>query len=133
MKPIIQYKNDKQLQKSLKEWQKRLFLDSWIIHVRLCDKNQISNEEEGHIDFYVENKTASILILQEDKESRIEKFCQELTLVHELLHLKMGWLKSPETMEGKYYEVLQHQLIEEMAKSLIMAKYNLKLNWFKDF
>lgn len=42
------------------------------------------------------------------------------------------WLvPQKESVESVYYDTLEHSLLEQMAKSLIMAKYNIPLNWFE--
>ena len=63
---------------------------------------------------------------------RVVKYFAEKTLVHELLHLKYNWfVPQKESVESVYYDTLEHSLLEQMAKSLIMAKYNIPLSWFK--
>lgn len=62
---------------------------------------------------------------------RIMKYCAEIILVHELLHCKMNWISNNDTYEGKYFDTVEHALLEQMAKSLIMAKYNVGLEYFK--
>ena len=135
--PIMQYKNEKQLYKSLREWQDRLFLNDWIIKVSFVDsiEDDEGNQLQGINNFQIENKACHIKLLKpnSDAKSRIVKFCMELTLVHELLHCKYNWCAAPQSHEGVYYDVSEHALIEQMAKSLIMAKYDLSFDWFKNF
>ena len=135
--PIMQYENEEQLNKSLKEWQDRLFLNDWIIKVSIVDEIFDDNGEQlqGQNIFQIENKSSHIKLLKpnEDATSRIVKFCMEVTLVHELLHCKYNWCAAPQSHEGVYYDVSEHALIEQMAKSLIMAKYDLPFDWFKNF
>ena len=59
-------------------------------------------------------------------------FINENVLVHELLHCKYNWLANESFYEGKYVDVMEHGLLEQMAKSLIMAKYDLILDYFND-
>jgi len=82
------------------------------------------------VNFLIENKTATVTILDTNKDDRIFKKCDELTLVHELLHLKLGYMCAPNGLEGALYELHEHSLIYEFSKSLIMAKYGIGLNWF---
>lgn len=135
--PIMQYESEEQLRASLKEWQDRLFLNDWIIKVSLVDSvvNEDDEELQGNNTFTIECKSSHIRLTKpnEDNTSRIAKFCHELTLVHELLHCKYNWCQAPTSHEGVYYDVSEHALIEQMAKSLIMAKYNLPFDWFKNF
>ena len=58
----------------------------------------------------------------------------ELTLVHELLHIKFEYISDEDVVGDlpKVHQSLLHQGVESMAKSLIMAKYNLDYDYFKD-
>lgn len=135
--PIMTFEDDKQIYDCLKEWQDRLFLSDWVIKVSLVDSvtNEDGEELQGNNSFIIEGKASHIRLVKpnEDNTTRIVKFCHELTLVHELLHCKYNWCQAPNSHEGIYYDTLEHSLIEQMAKSLIMAKYNLPFEWFKNF
>ena len=129
---------DEELVELGKEWQTRLFLDNWIIHFQFQKESMfddLGRELEGQCSFCFENESASITLLKpnDDTKDRIVKHCVEHVLVHELLHCKMNFMNPPDTLEGKYYDVKEHALLEEMSKSLIMAKYNLPLSWFINF
>jgi|GEM_PF-4646722 len=81
-------------------------------------------------------KVASVRIerLTDDTKDRIAIGCHELTLVHELLHCKFLFTdNAPNTTESGFMGLAEHQLIEQMAKSLIMTKYGIKFDWFKNF
>ena len=131
VEPIRVYENLEALKQSMEEWKRRLFLDSWIITVGYHNKDQYPGDN-GHVNFSVENETAAITLLSDENEEDMTiKTCQELVLVHELLHLKMGFIAGENTIEGNLYEVHQHRLIYELSKSLIMAKYGIGLDWFK--
>jgi hypothetical protein len=57
---------------------------------------------------------------------------QELVLVHELLHCKISILNNDiGTYEVDMTEYFYHSLLEQLAKSLIMAKYDLTFDYFK--
>lgn len=121
------------LQELLKEWKTRLFLDDWIIKAMFAEPDDPDLSGLCGINkFQVDNKCSIIKLCTESMygEGRIIKYCVELTLVHELLHCKYNWLKPPETMEGSYFDVMEHALMEQMAKSLLMAKYNIPFSWF---
>ena len=134
--PIREFQDMKQAYDCLQEWKERLFLQDWIIKLKLCtpDEMEIKNCS-GYNNFQIENKCAVISILKpEYYGDRIIKYCAEEILVHELLHCKYNWVeRNYDSIEVAYYDVLEHSLIEQMAKSLIMAKYNLKLDWFRNF
>ena len=65
--------------------------------------------------------------------SRMAKVCHEQTLVLELLHCKYNIIERSNEYESKFLDDHQHMLLEQMAKSLIMAKYNIGLEWFINF
>lgn len=117
---------------SLREWQERLYLTDWILSVRLVQMSEIPGDA-GRIEMEFGGHSGVVRLVIPDEETRrdgIVRFCHEKTLVHELLHCKYNWLKAPDTYEGKYLDVCEHALLEQMSRSLIMAKYNLKPDWF---
>ena len=132
--PIQEFQNDKELNDCLKEWQERLFLGDWIIKACLVDANELP-ENAGYNNWIFEKQVSFIQIarLTDDAKTRMTKVFQEVTLVHELLHLKFGLVENADSYEGKFVEIHEHQLVEQMARSLIMAKYGLKPSWFINF
>ena len=137
MEPIIEFKTIKEATDCLKEWQTRLFLDDWIIKIKLCRPDEFIGEDRcGENEYQVTNKSSVIRILkQKFYGDRIVKFCHEETLIHELLHLKYGMVcpVDPVSYAEAHLRAHEHMLVEQMAKSLIMAKYNLPFEWFKNF
>ena len=136
--PIMEFESEEQLQSCIEEWKKILFLQDWVIKGKLVDElyNDSGNELAGDNNFQIANKCSLIRIVKanEDIKSRIVKYCAEATLVHELLHCKYNWTeKHSDSIEYAYYENLEHSLIEQMAKSLIMVKYELPFEWFYNF
>ena len=136
--PIMEFENDEQLQLCLEEWKKVLFLQDWILKGKLVDELFDDNDNElvGCNSFQITNKCGLIQLVRanEDNKSRIVKYCAEETLVHELLHCKYNWTsKCSDSIEYAYFDNLEHSLIEQMAKSLIMVKYNLPFEWFQNF
>lgn len=109
-------------QELLKEWQERLFLHSWRIVLREnCKPDDMSMRDVwGCADWTEESKIARIDIVDpECIKERIVEFDFEKTLVHELLHLKFSLLSdNAEDLQARYV----HQLIDEMARSLVDAK-----------
>lgn len=136
--PIMEFETEEQLQACIEAWKKVLFLQDWIIKGKLVDElyDDNGNELAGNNNFQVANNCSLIQIVRanEDIKSRIVKYCAEVTLVHELLHCKYNWTaKCSDSIEYAYYENMEHSLIEQMAKSLIMVKYNLPFEWFCNF
>ena len=130
--PIEEFTSQLMLNVCLDEWKKILFLEDWIIKATIVAPDEFLEEDVcGENEFDQVNKCCVIRIM--DKKyygNRVMKYCAEKILVHELLHCKYNWLMPPNTLEGKYFDTMEHSLIEQMAKSLIMAKYDLKLDYF---
>jgi hypothetical protein len=138
-KPVMEFKDQEEVNKYLKEWKETLYLQGWSIKVNLVDRKVLEKEGKefaGYNDFQMVNQTCviEITIPDDDIKGRLLKYCMEQILVHELLHLKYNWLENKnDSMQNAYFEILEHQLIEQMSKSLIMAKYGLTLDWFNNF
>lgn len=137
-KPIEVFEDQEQLEKCLREWQHRLFLDGWMILAHTTDEitDPDGNRQvdvEGYNTFIYESSQASIQILTKkahDDADMLFKYCAEKILVHELLHCKYVWMDNQNSYEGVYVCSKEHQLLEEMAKSLIMAKYGVDYSYF---
>lgn len=138
-KPIDIFKNQEQLEECLREWQHRLFLDWWLILAHVKDKIMNPNGEEvidaaGYNTFIFESSQANIQLLSDEsykENNTLFKHCMEKDLVHELLHCKYDWMGCQGgTYEGVYLDATEHQKLEEMAKSLIMAKYGVGYDYF---
>lgn len=134
--PIILFKSKEQLAEITKEWQSRLFLGDWIIESYFVNPHEMSNPNfAGESDVQWVNKMGTIKLLHPDimPNNGLSKQPQEQILVHELLHFKFfGVEQMNATIEGVFWDTMQHQLLEELARSLIMAKYNIKNEWFKN-
>ena len=126
--PINVFKNQKQLNECLKEWQERLFLEDWVIKAQF---GEIPDNDHGWNESVPVIKCSLITILRPlPSEKWIAKQPEELVLIHELLHCKMNIIQSNNDYESVLLDLREHQLLEEIAKSLLMAKYNLKFSWF---
>ena len=111
----------------------RLFLNEWIITAKMASNEEFSlPERSGEISMDFEGMEAVIRILKPEEfpKDAITKYCAELILIHELLHCKYNWLVAGGTYEGRYVDVMEHQKLEQMSKTLIMVKYGLPLEWF---
>lgn len=132
--PIMRFESIEQARALLAEWQKRLFLEDWIIRVKLVGRDELELENvSGEVDFVAVNRSAIIRILDEQPDDDfISKMPHELVLVHELLHLKYSFAEpcGEGTIEQIAFVQHEHMLLEQMAKSLIMAKYGLPYEWF---
>lgn len=142
-KPINVFKSDEEFQKCAKDWQHKLFLDNWFIEFELTTDKlyQETNLLWGYNSYYFENCSAAITVFNGEKlelddgfGDSFSKNIAELTLVHELLHIKFEYVNDPDVIGdiSQVHQSLLHQATEAMAKSLIMTKYNLEYDYFKD-
>lgn len=135
--PVMVFDN-KSLKKCLKYWKKKLFLQDWTIKVKLVSPKEMENEDlAGLNQCRFVNKSSVISIQQLSKEDRIcsvAKACDEQTLVHELLHCKYNFMESDSgSYETMYVDAIEHQKLDELSKTLIMVKYDLPFDWFRNF
>lgn len=126
------FSSQEELNQRLKWWQEKLFLTDWIIKARVCRKEDFESDDKlvGENYFSTINRYSQISILEKEEyeqEKPIMKYCAEKILLHELLHLKF------DSISVDQEEVTTHILIEQMAKSLIMAKYDLSLDYFENW
>ena len=131
--PINEFPSQETANSVLKWWMDKLCMNDWIISVSVVQKEDMSEpERSGEISMFFESKEAAIRILNPKcyPQEAITKYCAELFLVHELLHTRYNWLVCENTYEGKYVDEMEHQNLDQMAKTLIMVKYNLPLEWF---
>ncbi len=125
------FTSKEELNQCLKWWQKKLFLTDWIIKARVCRKEDFKSDDKlaGENYFSTINRYSQISILEKEEyeqEKPIMKYCAEKILLHELLHLKF------DTIYSNQEDWVVHVLVEQMAKSMIMAKYNLTLDYFEN-
>ena len=79
------------LKANLGYWQRTLNLQDWRVSVQLVPIGELEANSVGDIGIEVRDKTATIRILREqdsDMSRRLARADQQLTLVHELVHLK---------------------------------------------
>jgi len=130
LKPIKKYSTQSSLERDLKYYKNILGLDSWIITIK---QGVIESDILGNCKSNSQLKCAKIT-LQKDINSDeyiSRSYYQELTLVHELLHCIMP-LADNETYESMMLKEQQHTLIEDMAKAIVLARYNLPLSWMEN-
>ena len=134
----MEFENQTQAYEALKFWKHLLFIDHWIVKISFVEKGgcNFKNTENNGLNEFVISHCASHIKLEnptEDSKGRIVKCCQEQILIHELLHLKYNWVMNTDTYEGKFLEESEHQLLEQMSRSLLIARYNLTPDWFINF
>ncbi len=133
MKPIITFKDNEELKKYLRYWQDILQLNDWHIKAELVDsiEEEIDSfETTGKNLLTFINKHSYIRIKREPEKSKVVRDCQELVLIHELLHCEFAVQGNGEKIEQLLYETMHHQQLETTAKALLRARYNLPMEWF---
>lgn len=128
--PIMEFKTQEELNKCLQEWKRRLFLSDWNIQAFLVHGEEIEGlGGDSNVQWVNSCGTIRIRYADEMPEGMVEKMPHEKVLVHELLHFKyMGF--ENHSLEAAFLDEKQHQLLEQMAKSLVMAKYGIGYEWF---
>lgn len=134
--PICVIEDQKELDALLAWWQEKLFLQDWIINASVVSSKEFDLEDSaGENLMCVEQKMSTIHLLDASeavKDSPV-RFCHEKILVHELLHCLYDLLDPAEnSYTEKYLEMMDHARLEQMAKSLMMVKYGLSFDWFKN-
>jgi hypothetical protein len=111
---------NEQLEQKLKEWQKRLRLQDWIIQVRIARANELPENSMGCVHAVLPKKMASIKVLDpiDYDHSLMVPQDMEDTLVHELLHLHLEPILQG-IDDSKYIEV--EQAIESISFGLVTA------------
>lgn len=139
--PVINFKTNEALMERMRYWQRILLLQDWVISARIVPADELSEVDEdgsracGLVHYIIPEQCASIGIMRAEDwpADSIRKFCQELFLVHELLHLKL-WrpasVGTAHTAEGLLADAHDHTVVDQMARSLLMAKYGLEYDWF---
>ena len=139
-KPIEVFKSVDQFKECCEYWQHTLFLDSWFIRFALTT-DEIKDDEGnflwGVCEHHTEGSAASITIYNkrdfesEETDDMWLKPCAELTLIHELLHLQFEYSDATADTDNEMLRAhFTHSSLERMAKSLLMARYNLDKSWF---
>jgi hypothetical protein len=124
------FETEEELQKCFLKWQPRLGLSDWNIGVALVDKTDLDGVA-GESEVQWVNKCGTISILKKEyiPDDLLIKLPHEETLIHEMLHFKFFALQET-SREEHFYEMMQHQLLEEIAKALFLAEYNLDADWW---
>lgn len=114
-------------EKLLNEWQERLGLQDWAIVLRYnCKFSDLDTEDSIGETLWsntIKNATIRIVSKEEYGNDRTLPYDFEKTLVHELLHIKFGLIDIMNSgYESKVVDELRHQLIDDLARALVMAK-----------
>lgn len=127
------FDSSKELNDCLKWWQEKLFLTDWIMRAKIVSPDEfiLGPDQMGENTVDWVNKCCIIRILDPKYYGDcVMKYCAEKILIHELLHCKYNLNCGNGTYESNYVDMIEHGLLEQMSKSLIMAKYNLPFDYF---
>ena len=138
-KPVKKFKTEEEFMACAKEWQKKLVLTDWFIRFSLADDGVKTKQgDELTVDDDMILGLTKFSYINKNAEIQIDntKDCAELSLVHELLHLKEEYIDTAYIEDGTTSLEVEagndtyirsifktHQCMEQMAKSLIMIKY----------
>lgn len=119
---IEKFNSAKEIKKCAKYYIELLGLQNWKILFLLTDDMR-NDSWSGQCTYNFVNREAEIRIEKTHRDDFF-KNPQELTLIHELLHCKIV-MPENETFENTIIYNMAHQLIEDMAKAIFNARYNL--------
>ena len=109
----------------LDEWTQRLGLKDWFITLEtdVKEKDMPLKDSDGCISYTESIKAARIQIISPlERGEALRPFDMELTLVHELLHIKFCLLERGDDWDNKLQLRLLHQMIDDIARALVEAK-----------
>lgn len=111
----------------LKYWQHQLGLDDWYIVLRL-DSNEVPEFAQGLVRYSLEHLSAIIFIAPEESypDTVILKYDGEVVLVHELLHIKFGYVER--YLKKVAYDV-HHTNIETLARAYVASRRGVDVNF----
>ena len=102
----------------LRKWQKILRLQDWDIRLKVVRWNDIIEEALGQHSSRLNTRDSLIKLRNPTDHPTNEDFPndfdEELTIVHELLHVKLVPLQVPRT-----YTIEQEQIVESLARILL--------------
>jgi hypothetical protein len=110
-----------ELQRLCSYWQEQLGLSHWRIALRIESARDLPEGVEGCNDYQLETETAAISILDpvDYPEGPFDQD-MEMRLVHELLHIPMGYVANPEKQS------LEHIHLESAISRLAYVLVTLK-------
>lgn len=116
------YKTVQALEQAKNEWQERLGLVEWTIHIRFCSKDD-GLEANGDCVYYPGKLLAYVRIGLEGEFAGLNRreydLDMEVTLVHELLHCCF-WANKVEA--DSVDDVLFEQAIDRLAVAIVKLK-----------
>lgn len=135
--PIMKFKDLEDGYYWLEYYKKILFLQDWTIKLEFVDADD-GSYVGAEVSYHAPEKEAGITIFRysdEFSKQTIVKLCEQKLLLHELFHIKLDlpynyFVNGPDNLEKRVLSEKNHQLVDDMAKSMLMAQYNLDFSWF---
>lgn len=132
--PVMMFESFNHAMSLLRDWQNKMFLNDWIIHLKIIPFTAppLDGLYMGHSDADHVNNCAMIYLADQTTlpQDALMTLCDEKVLVHELLHLIYPTFVNAEEFTSAYMDTEEHRKLEKMAKTLILAKYDLPREWF---
>lgn len=128
---INRFIDSNQIKETAQYYVELLGLQDWRIIYKLTD--DFNEDLAGLCETDYTSKTACISIRKTipDKNLWIKQPHEEV-LIHELLHCKFIRI-SNDTAEGLIYDQFHHTLLDDMARAIFKARYNLtNKDYFKE-
>lgn len=122
---IVKFTSIEQIKECAKYYIELLGLQDWRIIFKLTDN--FNQDWGGMCESIHDTKCACISIRKSFPDKDVEywiKQPQEEVLIHELLHCKFI-LTSDNTLSGELLYTHGHQLLDDMARAIFKARYNL--------
>lgn len=125
--PVIKFTDTQEIAKCAEYYVELLGLQDWRIVYNHTD--DINPDFAGQCDVIFEEKCAKISIRKTIPDDLWFKEPQELVLIHELIHCKLPMIDTGH-MEGTLVHQYYHTLIDDWARSIFHAKYNIDNTWY---
>lgn len=129
--PKMYFDTEEELFECFKKWQKRLCLSDWNIGLALVEPDDIEKGNAGESDVQWVHRCGTISILKKEyiPNDLLLKQPHEESLIHEMLHFRFLAFEE-KSREEATFEIMQHQLLDDMARALFLAEYDLQSDWF---
>lgn len=115
----------KELEKRLKYWQKRLNLRDWKFTIGIARASSLGGEHQGGINWELNSKSAMIRILDPEDYPGGTMVPQDMenTLVHELVHVHFAAISEKcNPKPSDIYSFFEEQAIEALTDTLIQLE-----------
>lgn len=109
------------------KWQEILRLQDWDITIRFAKAGEIEDGDLGSTECHRETMDAQILIMEPGKGAKskwADESDVELTIVHELMHVRLDQLRIPDERSED-----EETVIERLSR--ILVKLDRKAKWVK--